>query len=316
MAPPHLRIGTRGSPLALAQSEETRRRLAAADPSLDPARDIEIVVIRTTGDVILDRTLADVGGKGLFTKEIDEALLASEIDLAVHSAKDLPTLLPDGICLAAVLPREDVRDVLIATAARGLGDLALGAVVGSASLRRQAQLLARRPDLRVIPLRGNVHTRISKVERGEVAATLLALAGLRRLGLTQGTATINGAFHVLSVEEMLPAVGQGAIAVACRRNDEAMRARLMALNDEASAQAVAAERAMLTVLDGSCRTPIGGYAEVDVAAGRLSLRGLIARPDGSQVLTTSRSGLPADAERLGSDAGEELRQRGGPGFFG
>ncbi len=306
-----VRIGTRGSPLALAQSEELQRRLRAAHPQLGAERTIAISVIRTTGDIVLDRPLADIGGKGLFTKEIDEALLGGLIDMAVHSAKDLPTVLPAGIVLAAILPREDPRDVFIAPTIRRPVEMASGAIVGTASLRRQAQLLAQRPDLRVVSLRGNVQTRLAKLERGEVAATLLALAGLRRLGLAD-----DARVNVLSVDEMLPAVGQAAIAVTCREADEDIAALLVPLNHPPSSEAVAAERAMLKVLDGSCRTPIAGYAEVDAAASSLHLRALVARPDGSRLLSTSRSGTASDAVRLGRDAGEELRGRAGPGFFG
>jgi hydroxymethylbilane synthase len=304
-----LRIGSRGSPLALAQTAEARRRLTAAVHGAVDAFDL--VVIRTTGDLVTDRVLAEVGGKGLFTKEIDEAMLDGHIDIAVHSAKDLPTILPAGIVLAAVLVREDVRDVFISRAASHPSELTAGAVVGTASLRRQAQLLARHPDLIVVPLRGNVQTRLAKTEQGAVAATLLALAGLRRLRLADHPSA-----HLLSLEDMLPAVGQGAIAITCRDNDASTRTLLAALDDPPTAHAVAAERAMLTVLDGSCRTPIAGLAEVDGASGQLFLRGLIARPDGSAMLTASRAGDRADAVRLGRDAGDELRRRAGPGFLG
>ena len=300
-----IRIGTRGSPLALAQTEIARARLATAMPALAEPDGCEVVVIRTTGDKVRDRPLADVGGKGLFSKEIDEAMLAGRIDLAVHSVKDLPTWLPAGILLGAVLPREDPRDVLIASAAR-IVDLPPGAVVGTSSLRRRAQVLARRPDLRVVPLRGNVHTRLHKALSGEVAATLLARAGLRRLGLGDvGT--------VLNPEEMLPAVGQGAIGVTCREDDAEMRALLATTSHRGAAAEVSAERAMLAALDGSCRTPIGGLARADPAG--LHLRGLVARPDGSRLLAGERHG-PVDAgETMGTHLGKELRRRAGPGFF-
>jgi len=307
MTPFPLRIGTRGSPLALAQTEEARRRLVVAHSHLDGEGAMETVVIRTTGDKVLDRPLADVGGKGMFTKEIDEAMLAGQIDLAVHSMKDLPTWLPDGIVLACVLPREDPRDGFIAREADGLDGLPSGAVVGTSSLRRQAQLLHRRPDLRVVALRGNVQTRLAKVRHGTVDATLLALAGLRRLGLADSITA------VLEPEVMLPAVGQGAIGITCRAGDDATRSLLAPLDDPETSLRTAAERAMLTVLDGSCRTPIGGLAEMEDRA--LRLRGLIARPDGSEVVETARTGAPGDAEALGRDAGEELRARAGHGFF-
>jgi hydroxymethylbilane synthase len=301
-----VRIGTRGSPLALAQTEQVRARLIAASPALAEAGALAVVVIRTTGDKVVDRPLAEIGGKGLFSKEIDEAMLGRRIDLAVHSVKDLPTWLPDGISLAAVLPREDPRDVLI-SAVRCLADLPPGALVGTASLRRQAQLLAQRPDLRVVPLRGNVHTRLRKVEEGEVTATLLARAGLRRLGLED-------AGTVLDEAEMLPAAGQGAVGVTCRDDDAALRALLASIDARPAAIEVTTERAMLAALDGSCRTPIGGLARAD-PAGRVWLRGLVARPDGSTVLAGERHGNVADAVQLGDDLGRELRDRAGPDFF-
>ena len=304
-----LRIGTRGSPLALAQTAETRHRLAAQ--GFDPAL-LETVVIKTTGDSVLDRPLAEIGGKGLFTKEIDAAMLAGGIDLAVHSVKDLPTVLPEGIVLAAVLPRADPRDALIGVNSGGLAALPAGAVIGTASLRRGAQLLARRPDVTVVPLRGNVQTRLERVREGRVHATLLAMAGLGRLGMAHVAAA------ALSVDEMLPAVGQGAIGVTCRAGDADCRAWLARIDDAASSICVAAERAMLAVLDGSCRTPIAGLAEID-PADRLRLRGLVARPDGSTVLTDERqgdiTGGVADARQLGAELGAELRRRAGPGFF-
>jgi hydroxymethylbilane synthase len=300
-----IRIGTRGSPLALAQTAIVRARIAAALPALAEPGGFEVVVIRTTGDKVQDRPLHDIGGKGLFSKEIDEAMLAGRIDLAVHSVKDLPTWLPDGILLGAVLPREDPRDVLIASVAR-IVDLPSGGVVGTSSPRRRAQVLARRPDLRVVPLRGNVQTRLAKVTSGEVAATLLARAGLRRLGL-------GDAGTVLDPDEMLPAVGQGAIGVTCREDDEDMRAIAATATDPAASAEVSAERAMLVILDGSCRTPIGGLARADAAG--LHLRGLVARPDGSRLLASERRG-PADAaEAMGEDLGQELRSRAGSDFF-
>ncbi len=297
---PALRIGTRGSPLALAQAREVRDRLAVAEA--------EIVVIKTSGDRIQDRALAEVGGKGLFTKEIDEALLAARIDLAVHSVKDLPTRLPDNVDLACLLPREDPRDAFISEKAGSLAGLAAGSVVGTAALRRRAQILHRRPDLRVAVLRGNVQTRLRKLAEGVIDATLLALAGLRRLGMADVVTA------VIETDELLPAVGQGAIGVTCRADDGAM-ADLLARFDDAETRArVSAERAMLEVLDGSCRTPIAGHAEVD-AEGALFLRALVARPDGSELIDTSRRGTIAEAEAMGRDAGDELRRRAGPGFF-
>ena len=296
-----LRIGTRGSPLALAQTEETRRRLAAAYPEFAAAGALETVVIRTTGDVVQDRTLAEIGGKGLFTKEIDEALLAGSIDLAVKSMKDVPTWLPEGIVIGALLEREDPRDAFIAAKAKDLGNLPAGSVVGTASLRRQAQILHRRPDLKVVPLRGNVETRLRKLAEGEVDATLLAMAGLKRLGQAAAVTA------PMAVEDMLPAVAQGAIGITCRADDTAVREVLAALDHGPTATRVTAERAFLEVLDGSCKTPIAALAELS-RDGALSLRGLLAMPDGSRVLRVSRQGCSSDAARLGREAGEELRR--------
>jgi hydroxymethylbilane synthase len=299
-----LRLGTRGSPLALAQAHETRDRLLAAHPDLGP-QGVEIVVLKTTGDRIQDRPLAEVGGKGMFTKELEEALLAGRIDIAVHSMKDMPTFLPDGLVIECLLPREDPRDALIGGAAR-IADLPHGAIVGTSSLRRQAQLLAYRPDLRVTNLRGNVDTRLRKVAEGTVAATLLAVAGLRRLGR-------EAAGTPISPDEILPAVAQGAIGVEQRAGDAEVAALLAPLNHAETAARVAAERAMLAELDGSCRTPIAGLAEV-LPDGRLSFRGAVYASDGSAAWTTSRQGAVADAARLGADAGRELRSRATPVF--
>lgn len=304
-ATPLLRIGTRGSPLALAQAHEVQARLAAAH-GLE-AGAIEIRVIRTSGDRIQDRPLSEAGGKGLFTKEIEEELKAEEIDLAVHSSKDVPTFLPDGLVLAAFLQREDVRDAFVSPRAAGLRELAAGAVVGTASLRRQAQVLRLRPDLKVVPFRGNVQTRLRKLADGEVDATLLALAGLKRLGRPEV------ATSVLSLDDFLPAVGQGAIAVETRGGDERVRQYLAALDDADTATALAAERAFLAALDGSCRTPIAGHAWIE--DGRLHLRGLVLRPDGSEAYETSRSGDRAEAAELGAEAGAELKARMPADFF-
>jgi hydroxymethylbilane synthase len=302
-----LRIGTRGSPLARVQTALVCRALQEAHPELASPGALKVVAIRTTGDRVLDRPLAELGGKGLFCKEIEAALLAGRIDLAVHSMKDLPTWLPKGLVIGAVLAREDPRDVLIARAPTTIADLPEAAVIGTASVRRRAQLLARRPDLRVVNFRGNVETRLRKLAAGEVDATLLALAGLTRLGIAPAGAVI------LGPEVMLPAVGQGAIGVECRTDDEGARALLAAIDDPASSACLRAERALLAALDGSCHTPIAGYAEF--AGGRLTLRALIARPDGSESLCAARSGAIADGEALGCDAGRELKARAGPGFF-
>lgn len=271
------------------------------------ADQIALTVIRTTGDAVQDRPLAEVGGKGLFTKEIEELLIAGAIDLAVHSAKDMPTALPPGLTIAAVLPREDPRDVLISRKAKTLRELRPGATVGTASLRRQAQVKRLRPDLDVVSFRGNVETRLRKLDEGVVDATLLALAGLRRLGLA------DVATAILEVDEFLPAVGQGIVAIETRADDAQTRALLERINAANDAIALIAERAFLAVLDGSCRTPIAGHATID--GGRIRFRGLIAKPDGSQTFETSREGAVADAAALGSDAGHELKRRAGPDFL-
>lgn len=305
-----LRIGTRGSPLALAQAYETRAKLMETHSELAEEGAIEIIIIKTTGDKILNQPLADIGGKGLFTKEIDEALLASEIDIAVHSMKDVPTYLPEGMILPCNLPREDVRDVFISLTAKSLAELQPGSVVGSASLRRQSQILFRYPNLKVINFRGNVQTRLRKLDEGEVQATLLALAGLKRLNLTENVTAI------LPIEEMLPAIAQGAIGIACRSNDDKMANFISHLNHEETRLAVACERAFLETLDGSCRTPIAGYAHKD-EDGNCVFRGLVASPNGARVLETSRKGNYAldDMVAMGKDAGKELISRAGPGFF-
>ena len=300
-----LRLGTRGSPLALAQAHMVRQALASAHGL--PADRIELSVIRTSGDRIQDRPLSEVGGKGLFTKEIEEALIAGAIDLAVHSSKDMPTVLPAGLVLAAFLPREDPRDAFVSLRARSLSDLPQGATVGTASLRRQAMVKRSRPDLAVVPLRGNVETRLRKLDEGVADATLLALAGLKRLGLA------DKATAVLDVDAFLPAVGQGAIGIETRIDDARTRELLQLIDHADTASALAAERAFLAVLDGSCHTPIAGHATV--AAGRLRFRGMIVKPDGSEAHETAREGGISDAEALGADAGHELRGRAGADFF-
>ena len=302
-----LRIGTRGSPLALAQAHEVQARLGAAHPDLARPGAIEIVVIKTTGDMVQDRTLALIGGKGLFTKEIDEAQLAGRVDIAVHSMKDVPTVLPDGLALPCILEREDTRDAFMCLKAKQLAELPAGSVIGTASLRRGAQILYRRPDLKVEPLRGNVQTRMKKLEEGVVDATLLAMAGLRRLGLADRIAS------ALEPEEMLPAVAQGAIGITCRTDDAAARRRLAPLDHADSHVRVVAERTFLGVLDGSCRTPIAGLAEL--AGDRLTFRGLVIKPDGSLAHENRLTGHRSEAEAIGRQAGEELLGRCEPGFF-
>lgn len=297
-----IRIGTRGSPLALAQTHMVQGLLAAAHPHLAQAGAIEVVVIKTTGDLVQDRTLAEIGGKGLFTKEIDEAMLDGRIDLAVHSMKDVATALPDGIVIGAMLEREDPRDAFLSLKAASLAELPAGAVVGTASLRRGAQILHRRPDLTVVPLRGNVQTRMTRLAEGQVDATLLAIAGLKRLGLSQHATAI------LGTDDMLPAVAQGAVGVACRSGDRAMLDLLAALDHADTRLCVEAERVFLAVLDGSCRTPIAGLAEVR-GSGDVRFRGLVVRPDGKALATVERVASTAELASAARDAGNELLAR-------
>jgi hydroxymethylbilane synthase len=301
-----LRIGTRGSPLALAQAREVRARIAAIQ-ELD-AEAIEIVVIRTSGDQVQDRPLTEIGGKGLFTKEIDAALIDGAIDLAVHSAKDLPTVLPRELAIAGYLPREDARDAFISRQAASLEELGHGAVVGTASLRRQALVRRLRPDLGVTLIRGNVETRLRKLDEGAVDATLLAVAGLNRLGQAAAVTSL------LDLDVFPPAVGQGAIAISARLDDEITREVLEPIMDPLTGYALALERAFLTVLEGSCRTPIAGHASIRDE--ELWFHGMILRPDGSEVLDTMRVGDFAQAAALGADAGLELKNRAPPDFFG
>jgi hydroxymethylbilane synthase len=301
-----LLIGTRGSPLALWQARHVCALLLSAHGLTDG--DVELAIITTSGDRIKDRPLREFGGKGLFTKEIDEALLASKVDLAVHSMKDLPTDLPSKIIIGAVLPRGDVRDAFISSHAKSLAELPEGAVVGTSSLRRQAQILRARPDLRVMDLRGNVETRLHKIEQGEADATVLALAGLERLGLASHAAA------VLSTEEMLPAVAQGAIGVACRADDKSTIALLAPLNDATTAACVTCERSFLATLEGSCKTPIAGLAEM--ADGTMRFRGLVLKPDGSAWHGAElAAAAAAAAESIGRDVGRELLARAGPQFL-
>lgn len=291
-----MKIGTRGSPLALAQAHQTRAALAQAHHLSEDL--IEIVVIKTTGDMIQDRALSEAGGKGLFTKELDIAMIEGRIDIAVHSSKDLPTVLPPELCVAGYLPREDVRDVFIGHANRKLRDLPAGARIGTASLRRGALVKRLRPDVEITLLRGNVQTRLRKLEAGDVDGTLLALAGLKRLGLQ------HHATEIFDEDSFLPAVGQGAIGITARTDDAQTRARLDAICDAATGHALTAERAFLRVLDGSCRTPIAGLARIE--GGRLTFRGMIMRKDGSQCFETSAKGEVAEAEALGEACGHKL----------
>jgi hydroxymethylbilane synthase len=304
--PRPLRIGTRGSAMALYQTGLVRDRVVAANAELAAAGAVEVVTIRTTGDRVQDRVLAEIGGKGLFAKEIEEALIAGRIDLAVHSAKDLETRLPNGLVITCVLPRDDPRDALVSANGAGLAALPEGAKVGTVSLRRRAQLQRNRAGLVVVPIRGNVDTRLRKLRAGEVDALVLALCGLERLGLTDEVS------EILPPQIMLPAVGQGAIAIECRADDESVRLLVEPLNDPISAACIGAERAMLAALDGSCRTPIAGLAEVD--GEQLTIEGLLLKPDGSSEIGARREGDIGDAELLGAELGAELRHRAGPGF--
>ncbi|MBT8417543.1 MAG: hydroxymethylbilane synthase [Silicimonas sp.] len=299
------RIGTRGSPLALAQAHETRTRLAAAFDLEDAA--FEIVVIKTTGDKVLDRPLKDIGGKGLFTREIEDALLAGEIDVAVHSMKDMPVAQPEGLLLECHLPREDVRDAFVSRGGGTLSGLATGTKVGTSSLRRKAQLLHRRPDLEVVEFRGNVQTRLKKLEAGVAACTFLAMAGLNRLGMA------HVASSAIEPNDMLPAVAQGAIGVERRRDDARAAELLDAIHHGPTGLRMAAERAFLAALDGSCQTPIAGLAELDGST--LRLRGEILRTDGSDAVSGACSGPVEDGARMGHDLASELLAEAGEGFF-
>ena len=300
-----LKIGTRGSPLALAQAFETRARLMAAHGLTEDA--LEIVTIKTTGDRILDRPLKEIGGKGLFTREIEDALLDGSIDIAVHSMKDMPTLQPDGLVLDCCLPREDVRDAFVSPGAASLADLAQGAEVGTSSLRRRAQLAHRRPDLRLVEFRGNVQTRLRKLEEGVAAATFLAMAGLNRLHMGH---VARGA---IAVDEMLPAVAQGCIGIERRASDRRAEALLAAIHDAPSGIRLAAERAYLRVLDGSCETPIAGLAVLEHSD--LWLRGEILRPDGSDAIAVERRAAASDATAAGEDLARDLLGQAPKGFF-
>ncbi|AEV39385.1 Porphobilinogen deaminase [Pseudovibrio sp. FO-BEG1] len=300
-----IRIGTRGSALALAQAHETRARLAKAHGFTDD--DFEIVVIKTTGDQIQDRPLSEAGGKGLFTKEIEEALLDKSIDLAVHSSKDMPTVLPDGLGMTAYLPREDVRDAFISPKVEKLTDLPQGAVVGSSSLRRQAQIKRLRPDLDVVMYRGNLQTRLRKLDEGVVDATFLAYAGLRRLG--QGDLVTS----LMDLEHFLPAVGQGAIGIEARLGDEETARVLAPIHHAETESRLLLERAYLAEMDGSCRTPIAGLSHVE--GDRIKFRGEVIKPDGSQTHTVEGEGPVSDAEEIGRELGKELKAKSGPNFL-
>jgi hydroxymethylbilane synthase len=299
------RIGTRGSPLALAQAHETRDRLMAAHGL--PSEMFEIVVLSTMGDRITDRSLSEIGGKGLFTQELEDMLLSGGLDFAVHSSKDMPTKLPNGLFLSAYLPREDARDAFVGRTAAKLMDLPQGATIGSSSLRRQALIKRLRPDINVITYRGLVDTRLRKLAEGQVDATLLAFAGLKRLGKD------NVPTELLDPETFPPAPAQGAICIESRIGDDRINGLLEAVNDARTHEAVTCERAFLATLDGSCRTPIAGYAVSDGDTIRFS--GMVLTPDGSQHFRVSTEGKASDAERLGAKAGDDIRIDAGPDFF-
>ncbi|MEV4610083.1 hydroxymethylbilane synthase [Neorhizobium sp. LMR1-1-1.1] len=299
------RIGTRGSPLALAQAHETRSRLMAAHGL--PEEMFEIVVLSTTGDRITDRSLSEIGGKGLFTQELEEQLSSGELDIAVHSSKDMPTKLPEGLHIAAYLPREDFRDAFIGRTASTLKALPDGATVGTASLRRQALIRRLRPDIQLTIFRGSVGTRLRKLDEGQVDATLLAFAGLKRLSMEEVVT------ELLDPADFPPAPAQGAICVESRIGDPRTDALIAPINDRLTYDAVTCERAFLAALDGSCRTPIGGFA---ICGGdHLKFSGLILTPDGRREHAIEVEGKRSDAEALGLRAGEAVRAAAGPGFF-
>jgi len=299
------RIGTRGSALALAQAHETRALLMEAHGLPEEAFSIE--AISTSGDRIQDRPLSEAGGKGLFVKEIEEALLERRIDIAVHSSKDMPTRLPAGLELTAFLEREDPRDAFIGRTVRRLGDLPQGAIVGSSSLRRQALIRRLRPDLKVVTFRGNVQTRLRKLEEGVVEGTLLANAGLRRLDLAHVIT------ELLSLEDFPPAPGQGAICIETRTGDLRAAAMLSPIHHRETGVALACERAFLAELDGSCRTPIAGLARI--SGDRLDFSGMVLTPDGTEHHSVALDGLVADAESIGREAGRQVRAKAGERFF-
>lgn len=300
-----LKIGTRGSPLALAQAYETRRRLSGAFDL--PEEAFVIKVIKTTGDKILDRPLKEIGGKGLFTREIEDDMLSGAIDIAVHSMKDMPVLQPEGLVLDTYLPREDVRDAFVSSGHERLADLPSGAVVGTSSLRRRAQLLNYRPDLNVVEFRGNVQTRLKKLEDKVADCTFLAMAGLRRLDMA------HVAKSAIETEEMLPAVAQGAIGIERRINDTNAAEMLAAIHDTQTGQRLAAERAFLAALDGSCETPIAGLAELD--GSNMRFRGQVLRPDGSESIGDDVSGTIEDGVAMGEATAAKLLAEAGEGFF-
>ena len=300
-----MRIGTRGSPLALAQAYETRSRLCNAF-DLDEAA-FEIIVIKTTGDKVLDRPLKEIGGKGLFTREIEDDMLSEKIDIAVHSMKDMPVLQPGGLVLDTYLPREDVRDAFVARSFSSLEELPEGTVVGTSSLRRKAQLKNRRPDLQVVEFRGNVQTRLKKLEDGVASCTFLAMAGLNRLDMS------HVAKCAIDTDQMLPAVAQGAIGIERRSSDHNTAGILEAIHHGPTGLRLSAERAFLAGLDGSCETPIAGLAVLQ--EGSIRLQGEVLRPDGSEIITDDATAPIQDAEKMGAEMAHNLLEHAGPKFF-
>lgn len=307
-AEPILRLGTRGSPLALAQAYEAKRRLAEAFPELQ-ADAVDIRIISTTGDQRLEISLAEIGGKGLFTRELDVALMAKEVDFCVHSSKDVPTDLIPNTELCTVLPREDTRDVLISgdPNIKRIEDFPAGSLIGTASLRRQAQIYAKNPNVKCVNFRGNVQTRLRKLAMGEVAGTMLAYAGLKRMSMEEHVTKI------MDFDEMLPAISQGAISFQCRSDDSRTLSYLRKLNHVDSMQAITCERAFLSALDGNCKTPIAGQAKV--VEGQMHFRGLVCSPDGQRMFSITRSGPAADCAKIGREAGMEVRAEAGEAFF-
>ena len=304
-----LKIGTRGSPLALAQAYETRRRLVTAFDL--PQEAFEIVVIKTTGDnramIDADRPLKEIGNKGLFTKEIEEAMLSGAIDIAVHSSKDMPVEQPEGLILDCFLPREDVRDAFVSLKYKGIAELPPGAIVGTSSLRRKAQLLAKRPDLQVVEFRGNVQTRLKKLGDGVAEATFLAVAGLNRLGMDDVP------FTPVDTADMLPAIAQGAIGIERRIDDERAKTMLAAIHHSETGHRITCERAFLGALDGSCETPIGGLSHIE--GDMIALQGELLSLDGTRILTIGGTAPVADGAELGQRLGAELLAKAGPDFL-
>jgi hydroxymethylbilane synthase len=307
-----LRLGSRSSPLALLQAEEVRKKIFAANSGFENEAEIEIVPIRTNGDWrpgSRETSFRDNGGnKELFTKEIEEALFDGHIDMAVHSMKDVASVLPAGLEIVAMLERTDPREAFIGRAARTLDELPSGATVGTSSVRRQAQTLARRPDVRIVPLRGNVETRLKKLANGHADAILIALAGLIRLGLQERASSI------FEIDDMLPAAGQGAIGIEIRHGDDDIRRLLMPVNSRATFTCVSAERALLKKLDGSCATPIGALAAF-TSADEITLEGLVAKPDGTSVVRMKASGAAAEADLIGTELGDKMKSRLPPDFY-